>query len=1310
MRQVRPEVHCSEEDLKMLAYVQGLTDTKDANILKKLLEKLDAYYTQLEAAADPATVPKLDLNSLVGTCDRMQQAEREKTMIEQPETVKQEVFYVQKKPPQSRNGNRRSRYYTRKSSREGEPHSQYSTARSQQQPSRQYDNRSTGSQRGQQQSTRQSDYRYGGSQQGQQQRSQGNPGPSTPCWGCNGDHWRNDCSFNGKTCSKCNGRDHAPHCCESYRRKEQELRRKRSNWHRQSLAISAGNTDAKKFVSASLLGERVKLQHDSGSDWTIISQANWTRLGEPTLAAHRGQATSASGDPMQILGSFQATMRVGDHEGSGTIYVTPLQLNLFGNEWMTALDLWDVPPSAYCLNVSASPVDKHQPLEEEVQSKFPLLFSDTLGRCNRMKASLTLLPETMPIYRRTRPVPHAAIQQVEDELMRLQSLGVIEPTTFSDYAAPIVVVKKKDGKLRITADYSTGLNDALEPNRYPLPTQEGIMAKFAGNTIFTVIDMSDAFLQIELDDEAKKLMTINTHCGLFQVNRLQPGVKTAPGIFQQLMDTMTEDLDGALPWADDIIIGGKNVDQHRERLFSVLDRMQDYGFRLKLAKCAFGQKSVKFLSHIIDASGVRPDPERLKVVQQLPTPTDVSQLRAFLGAVTWYGKFIPELKSMRGSLDQLLQDDTEFAWTAERDADFHKIKEALATDLALVHFDPDRKIVVAADASSYGWGGVLMHKFDNGSLKPVWHVSGSFTKAERNYAQVQREALALVRTLKKFHRFVYGQHFELQTDHQPLLIIFGAKTGIPVYTAARLQRYAETLLAYDFTIKYVKTESFAYADFISRLIASQEPLESEETVIAAIRAEEQNCFAVQTAQSLPVTFADIQKATAEDDALQEVMRYVANGWPQERKHIREPNAAQYCDIKGELTIIQNCLFRGDRIVVPLEFRSTLLRELHEGHPGAVRMTMLARSKFYWPRIGADIEETAKRCQTCAINAKTPAQCTLQAWPYPSGPWSRIHVDFAGPIDGYSFFVVVDAYSNWPEIDIMRSTTAAKTIDRLCEAFSRQGLCETIVSDNGPQFTSGEFDQFCKNNGIAHVRSAPYHPQSNGRAERFVGLLKTALAKLEGQGNLEQIVRKFLSCYRFTPSPALGNKSPFQLMTGREMRTRLDLVRPPPEHSDVRDTDMEERYDAHHGAAWREFKAGDCIFFKRLPGDKKWHPGIVLAKHGAVNYTIDNGERFFKCHASQLKLRHTEAPQPNEDALLDEFELTPLRTLEVEPLVIPQQPDEPAGENDNLSLYEDAEDAFSDDDAELEQEEAAAPLMGGRYPVREHRGPPEHFRY
>lgn len=213
-----------------------------------------------------------------------------------------------------------------------------------------------------------------------------------------------------------------------------------------------------------------------------------------------------------------------------------------------------------------------------------------------------------PVFRPKRPVPYAALSIVEDELKRLQQAGVLKPVNFSSWAAPIVVVKKPNGSVRICADFSTGLNDALESHQYPLPLPENLFSKLNGGHCFAKIDLSVAYLQVPVAEDSQELLTINTHQGLFQYKRLPFGVKNALAIFQQIMDTILTDIPGAAAYLDDIIVTGANKAELRARLEKVLTRIREYGFRIRKEKCCFFMDSIEYLGFIIDKNGRRPDP------------------------------------------------------------------------------------------------------------------------------------------------------------------------------------------------------------------------------------------------------------------------------------------------------------------------------------------------------------------------------------------------------------------------------------------------------------------------------------------------------------------------------------------------------------------------------------------------------------------------------------------------------------------------------------------------------------------------------
>lgn len=302
------------------------------------------------------------------------------------------------------------------------------------------------------------------------------------------------------------------------------------------------------------------------------------------------------------------------------------------------------------------------------------------------------------------------------------------------------------------------------------------------------------------------------------------------------------------------------------------------------------------------------------------------------------------------------------------------------------------------------------------------------------------------------------------------------------------------------------------------------------------------------------------------------------------------------------------------------------REDVVGHPGIERMKAIARSHVFWPKIDNAIEAFVRECNNCASHSKTPRKVPLQSWPQTASPWERIHIDFAGPFFDQYFLVVVDAHSKWPEVQIVRSPTTSSVTEFLDELFSRFGVPSTVVSDNGSQFTSEQFAAFCKSNGIQHLRTAPYHPQSNGQAERFVDTLKRSLLKINEGEKIAKTLQVFLQTYRSTPSRILQGKSPAELILGRKMRTALSLLQPTQRIPTVVNQQQNDQFNKKHGVVSRSFQAGDKIYAKVYSANKwTWSAGVVIEAFGHVNYNVllDNqhGRRkLIRSHANQLKWR------------------------------------------------------------------------------------------
>ena len=301
----------------------------------------------------------------------------------------------------------------------------------------------------------------------------------------------------------------------------------------------------------------------------------------------------------------------------------------------------------------------------------------------------------------------------------------------------------------------------------------------------------------------------------------------------------------------------------------------------------------------------------------------------------------------------------------------------------------------------------------------------------------------------------------------------------------------------------------------------------------------------------------------------------------------------------------------------------MLKEIHDGHPGIVKMKTIARQYVWWPKIDTDVEKVCKQCETCQLEQPIPRQVPLHPWEFPGEAWKRLHIDFAGPFMGGMFMIVVDAYSKWLEVYRMAQITSTATITRLKRLFASYGVPEQIVTDNATTFTSDEFQQFMKRNGILHTTSAPRHPATNGLAERYVGTFKAGMKKLAGENLcVEDMISHFLLRYRTTPNSTTG-ESPADLFLKRHVRTRLDFLKPSISEA-VRRKQYRQKGYHDSQAAERQFDVDDTVYLRNTAGEKpKWIPGVVAQQTGPVSYRVqgETTDQVYRRHGDQLRARH-----------------------------------------------------------------------------------------
>lgn len=1028
----------------------------------------------------------------------------------------------------------------------------------------------------------------------------GIPAATPQCWRCGKSHRPERCRYINYNCDECNQRGHLKVMCKTVRVRGSG-RSSRQNFvsdddteDEDLFSIELASKGNKPyFINVNIDSYIIKCEVDTGSRITAISEDFYKQMfANKTIQSDNLMLRCYSGTPIDSLGYILVNVRLGNVTANNLrCYVIKNGGRpLLGRDWLKSLDVKQI-------NLNDIITD---PCINKLAIEFPEVFTDKLGKCKKL---LQLqLTDNEPIYVRARPVPLALRARVERELERLEAEGTIYRVEHSDYGTPIVPVIKTNGDIRICGDYKVTINRKLKREFYPLPRIEELFATLSGGREFSKIDLTHAYQQTMLTDDSQPCTAITTHIGTFVYRRTPFGLSCVPEKFQKLMEETLRGVPCTVVFLDDICVTGASRAEHLTNLRLVLARLRDMGLTVKLSKCCFLEPSVKYLGFIIDQGGLRPDPKKVEAIVNAPTPSDVTQLRSFLGLLNYYGKFIPKLSILLHPLHELLKKGVSWNWSNECNNAFIEAKRVLSGEKVLAHYEEGRPLVLSVDSSAYGLGAVLAHRFPDGSERPVSCVSRTLNNAERNYSQIDKEALAIFYGVTRHHQYLYGRHFELRTDHQPLSYIFGAKVGIPQTAASRLQRWAARLAAYDFTIKYISSKQNGPADALSRL-----PLALER------RDTESMSYVNLVQQCMPVNFHDVSKETNKDVLLSRITGYVKYGWPSVSSCEEEK---PYFARKKDITLDFGCLIYKYRIIIPKTLQFKILEEIHQGHLGVNKMKNLSRNYVYWPKLDDDLERLCRSCEPCRMVRDAAPRADLHPWEYPLFPWQRLHADFAECL-GRKYLIIIDAHSKWIEALPMDRTDAQSTITALMTVFSRFGLPSQLVTDNGPPFLSHEFKNYCMNNCISHVTSAPYRPQGNGAAENAVKTVKKAIKRAVHSGeNVLQALNTFLFHYRNCDHATTG-VPPAVLLTGRRMRMRLDALRP-----DVKKVVQaaQQRQIAHAGGTPQPtIPVGETVLARDYTSSpSKWSTGIVSKTSGPVSYRIDMGNGVeWRRHRDQL---------------------------------------------------------------------------------------------
>ncbi|UYV77366.1 K02A2.6-like [Cordylochernes scorpioides] len=1023
------------------------------------------------------------------------------------------------------------------------------------------------------------------------------------CYRCGmkNSHLAPACPQKFKTCYKCKKIGHLSNVC-----KARGNTQKSGYVQQQNIFSLRGGTEVE--IALTVDGQILNGSVDTGSPVTLLPKSIFEKLwrAKPLIptAINLG---SFCNNPIKVVGERKVFVKEANMSLRLIVVDESIPEILLGREWLKFLNI----NYSKLLNVNKI---SESCIDSLIES-YANLFKDELGCLKDVKLDISIKKEEAPVFCKARSLPYSLKKKVENELECMVERGILEPIVHASWAAPIVPVVKKNGSIRICGDFRSTANKAIILDKYPLPTIDEIFSRLSGSTNFSTLDLSMAYLQVELTDEAKRVVNINTTKGLFAYRRLPYGVAVAPNKFQRLMDNVFADIPGVACYIDDILVSGKDARDHKSKLELVFKRLEEKGLNLNKAKCKFAVDSVEYLGFRIDKNGLHPMLNKIQAVSNAPEPKNIGQLRSFIGMLMYYARFIKDTSSILSPFYQLLKKNCPWKWTNKHRVLFNKCKSLLTDELVLAHYDPAKELVLACDASSYGLGVVLSHRYKK-QESPIAFASRTLTEAEKHYSQLEKEALSIVYGCEKFRQYLLGRSFVLVTDNRPLMHLFSPHKPIPLCAASRIKRWSLKLGAFHYSVEFRKMEDHGNADALSRL-----PLKANE----GGSYDDDQILLLRKMNEVPFSFQDVAFETKRDKTLAIVLRNVREDTWQSPKFTKENPLSPYYKVRNELSVDFGCLQWKERIMIPPKLRSQILIDLHEMHFGMVKMKIIARRYFWWPGIDRSIEDMARQCTICQESADMPPSMITE-WTWPEKPWHRLHLDLAGPFMGKMFLVIVDAYTKWLEIFILRDITSKTIVDCLRQVFARFGLPEFLVTDNGRQFVSREMEEFTRMNRIRHTKTSPYNPSTNGLAERYVREFKTSLKKNNEKDDLETNLQRFLFAHRAFPQSVL-KESPAELLMKRRLKSRFSNLMPK--------IDMKGEGFPDALRKQEHFKIGSNVYFRNYAAGPKWKIGTILKLLSCRHYLIGYEGQSLKRHINQLRpvKRNPEATVEKEPSLV-----------------------------------------------------------------------------
>ena len=813
-----------------------------------------------------------------------------------------------------------------------------------------------------------------------------------------------------------------------------------------------------------------------------------------------------------------------------------------------------------------------------------------LGRTNLVKHKI-VLTDPEPFKEKFRSIPPQLYSEVRNHLNEMLKLGAIRKSC-SPWASAIVLVRKKNGKLRFCIDLRK-LNARTKKDSYALPRIEQTLDHLKGSSIFSTLDLTSGYWQVEMEEECKQFTAFTVGpLGFYECNLMPFGATNAPATFQRLMEDVLGDLNlnWCIVYLDDVIIFASSPQQHLERLAAVFNKLSAAGLKLKPSKCSFFQKDISYLGHHISEEGIATDAKKIQAVQEWPTPTTVSEVRSFLGFVGYYRRFIKGFSAIARPLTDLtkglesqskkIAKKTKVQWGEKEEESFQTLKEACTSTPILGFPDYTLPFILHTDASTFGLGAVLYQKQKDGT-RVIAYASRSLSRSEANYTPHKLEFLALKWAItEKFKDYLYGGNiFDCYTDNNPLTYIL---------SSAKLdacgQRWVAELASYNFNLHYKSGATNIEADCLSRIewpdVLNQTdesrfqhlPYTSMQAIIQGISPQIILADSIiLNKQVIPVecyvanqpglTKEDWKQLQSADPTLSMVIKHLREKtWNNRKKPKHMPIQLKlYYRVRKNLVFKEGILYKKNcannakgrehtlQLLLPRKLIPEVLQSCHDdmGHQGRQRTLSLVRERFFWPRMYTEVISYVTSCKRCQHSKATPHVAPMMPIQV-SQPLELVHMDFLslekckGEFE--NVLIVTDHYTRYAQAYPCKNQTAYTTARVFWEQFVRHyGWPQKIISDQGRNFESQLMKDLCKIAGVDKIRTTPYHPQCNGVCERFNSTLMNMLKPLPEAAKADWKSHLLTMCHAYNCTVHSSTSySPYYLMFHRHPRIALDF--------------------------------------------------------------------------------------------------------------------------------------------------------------------------